>query len=67
MSIRAVILKKEEYQRQMLNGLKRHPNLVLTFAHFGFMSDKPEFVEKLLNEYKTVYFDNVPGPEEFSL
>ena len=58
-------LKKEEYQQQMLNVLKRHPDLVLTFAHFGFMSDKPEFVEKLFNEYKTVYFDNVPGPEEY--
>ena len=33
---------------------KLKDNLVLSFAHFGFMSDKPEFVEKLFNEYKTV-------------
>ncbi len=58
-------LKKEEYQQQMLNVLERHPALIVTFAHFGFMCDKPEFVEDLFNKYKNVYFDNVPGPEEY--
>lgn len=58
-------LQKEEYQQQMYNVLERHPNLVLTFAHFGFMCDKPEFVENMFKKYKTVYLDNVPGPEEY--
>ena len=58
-------LKKEEYRQQLFNVLERHPNLVLTFAHFGFMGDKPELVEKLFNKYDSVYLDTVPAPEEF--
>lgn len=58
-------LAKEEYQNQALNVLKKHPNLILTFAHFGFFCDRPEFVEELIATYKGVHFDNVPGPEEY--
>ena len=58
-------LEKEEYQNQALNVLKKHPNLILTFAHFGFFCDRPEFVEKLIETYQGVHFDNVPGPEEY--
>jgi len=58
-------LKKEEYQNQVYNVLAKHPNLVLTFAHFGFMADKPEFVKELFLKYPNVCLDNVPAPEEY--
>ena len=58
-------LTKWEYQEQALNVLKRHPNLILTFAHFGFFGDKPDLVKDLIKTYPGVHFDNVPGPEEY--
>lgn len=58
-------LPKEEYQKQALNVLEKHPRLKMTFAHFGFFCDKPDFVEQLIKRYENVYFDNVPGPEEY--
>jgi len=58
-------LPKEEYQNAALRILRRHPNLRWTFAHFGFFSDRPVFVEKLLETYPYLMFDNVPAPEEY--
>lgn len=53
------------YKMQAVNVLKKHPNLRLNLAHFGFMSDSPDFVVNLLEKYPTLTFDTVPAPEEY--
>ena len=58
-------LTKAEYREQVERVLKRHPDLIMTIAHFGFMGSEPERVKDLLDTYKTLYFDLVPAPEEY--
>lgn len=53
------------YQNQAINVLKKHPRLKLNLAHFGFMSNSPEYVVELFEKYPTLTFDVVPAPEEY--
>lgn len=53
------------YKMQAVNVLKKHPNLRLNLAHFGFMSDSPDLVVELLEKYPNLTFDNVPATDEF--
>jgi len=64
-SDKSIFLSKKEYQDEIINVLERHPNLLITIAHMGFMGDNPLYVEELLNKYPNLHFDNVPGPEEY--
>ncbi|MBQ8295686.1 MAG: amidohydrolase family protein [Clostridia bacterium] len=56
---------RKYYQDQAVNVLKKHPDLKLNLAHFGFMSDMPDRVVELFNQYPSLCFDTVPAPEEF--
>ena len=58
-------LSKIEYRQQVLNILKKYPNLYIILAHMGFMSDEPDLVENLLNTYPNLRYDVVPAPEEY--
>lgn len=58
-------LQQEAYQNQALNVIKKHPNLNLTLAHFGFLSNQPDYVVSLFEKYPTLKFDIVPAIEEY--
>lgn len=47
----------------VLNVLKRHPKLNITFAHFFFWSEYPERLVNLFETYPNVSIDLVPGSE----
>ncbi len=58
-------LPREEYHQQVFNVLKRHPNLVITLAHMGYLCEYPDLVEEFFETYPNFYLDNVPGPEAY--
>ncbi len=55
---------KELYE-QVFDVIKRHPELKVTFAHFLFLSDRPEVLEYIFNTYKNVDVDITPGMEMY--
>ena len=52
--------------RQIENLLKRHPKLVITFAHFYFLSNDLEYLGKLFDTYPNIAVDITPGIELFT-
>ncbi len=55
----------EELYQQTFNVLKKHPKLNITFAHFFFLSEHPDVLEKLFDTYENVTIDLVPGSEMY--
>ena len=58
-------LSYEDMMSQTLNVLKRHPNLNVTFAHFMFLSERPEVLEALFANYPNLAVDITPGTEMY--
>lgn len=52
-----------EIINSMFNVMERHPNLKLTLAHFGFMSQDYDLAEKFMS-YPNTCFDVTPGGEQ---
>ena len=50
---------------QLLNVLKKHPNLHIIFAHFFFMSKQLDRIGKILDTYPNVMIDLTPGIEMY--
>lgn len=55
----------EEIYRQAYKILENHPNLKVTFAHFFFMSEKPEELARLFEKYPNMCVDLTPGWEMY--
>lgn len=51
--------------RQTFGVLKKHPRLAVTFAHFLFLSDRPEILESIFDHYENVSIDVTPGTEMY--
>ena len=45
--------------------MKKHPLLNVTFAHFFFLSDHPDALEKMFADYKNLTIDITPGTEMY--
>ncbi len=56
----------EEMYGQVYDILERHPKLAVTFAHFFFLSEHPEKLEKLFEKYPNVSIDITPGGEMYA-
>lgn len=56
---------KEELTRQVEHLLEKHPKLVLTLAHFFFLSKNPERLRALFEKYENLAVDITPGGEMF--
>ncbi len=52
--------------KQVDNLLKKHPNLVITFAHFFFLSQDLKRLGELFDTYPNVSVDITPGVELFT-
>lgn len=59
-------LSYEDTYGQVENVLRRHPGLMVTFAHFYFLSGHPERLEDLFARYPHVGVDITPGSEMFA-
>ena len=55
----------EEIYNEDFEMLDKHPRLNVTFAHFFFLSNQPDRVEKIFDKYPNVKFDLTPGWEMF--
>ena len=55
----------EQYQ-QIANLLKKHPNLVITFAHFYFLSNDLKTLATIFDTYPNVSVDLTPGVEMYT-
>ena len=55
----------EEIYRRVYNVLDRFPRLNVTFAHFFFLSEKPEELERLFEKYPNLSIDITPGTEMY--
>ncbi|MDH7602279.1 MAG: amidohydrolase family protein [Armatimonadota bacterium] len=53
----------EQILAEVENVLERHPGLVVTFAHFLFLSNDLPRAANLLDTYDNVHFDLAPGIE----
>lgn len=51
----------DEIFKQVFDVLERHPMLNACFAHFFFLSDEPQRLAGLLDKYKNIAVDVVPG------
>lgn len=58
-------VNNEDQYRQVANVLKKHPNLVVTFAHFYFLSAQLDRLGKMFDDYPNVKVDMAPGIELF--
>lgn len=56
----------EDIYKRVFNVLERHPNLKITFAHFFFYSEHPEWLEELFGKYPNVGIDITPGAEMYN-
>ena len=54
-------LPREEMYNQVFDVLESHPKLNICFAHFFFMEDEPNKLEKLFAKYKNLCVDLAPG------
>lgn len=55
----------ERVYEQVYNVLEKHPALQVTFAHFFFLSEHPEKLEKLFDRYPGATVDLTPGAEMY--
>lgn len=58
-------VNNEDQYSQMLNVLKKHPNLKIIFAHFFFMSKQLDRLSSILDTYPNVMIDLTPGIEMY--
>ena len=56
----------EEIYKTVFNVLDRHPKLKVTFAHFFFYSEHPEWLEEMFEKYPNVGIDITPGAEMYN-
>lgn len=56
----------EEIYKTVFNVLDRHPNLKVTFAHFFFYSEHPEWLVDMFEKYPNVGIDVTPGAEMYN-
>ena len=56
----------EDIYKRVFNVLDRHPNLKVTFAHFFFYSEHPDWLEKMFEKYPNVGVDITPGAEMYN-
>ena len=59
-------LSWEETYAQVYRVLEKHPRLKATFAHFFFLSPKPEKLEEVFTKYPHVGVDITPGAEMYA-
>ena len=59
-------LPYERIYEQLYTVLERHPRLRVTFAHFFFLSGRPEKLEELFSRYPNVCVDITPGAEMYA-
>ena len=52
--------------KQVENLLKKHPNLVITFAHFYFLSNDLKELARLFDLYPNIGVDLTPGVEMYT-
>ncbi|MBE6929090.1 MAG: hypothetical protein E7463_02320 [Ruminococcaceae bacterium] len=57
--------RTEQLYEEMFEVLDRYPGLHVVFAHFFFLSNKPEEAERVLEKYPNVRFDLTPGVEMY--
>jgi len=55
----------DKYYEEVAETLDRHPRLTAIFAHFYFMSDKPEKAQRFLDEHPNVFIDVTAGIEMY--
>lgn len=58
-------LSNKEMFAHTIDVLERHPDLNVTFAHFMFLSNYPDVLEKIFDKYKNVSVDITPGAEMY--
>jgi predicted TIM-barrel fold metal-dependent hydrolase len=58
-------LSREEHYEEVFGMLDKHPNLPVTLAHFFFLSNFPDEVERIFDKYPNVRFDLTPGWEMY--
>ena len=56
----------EEILARVFNVLDRYPRLHITFAHFFFLSDQMEVLERLFEKYPNISLDITPGTEMYT-
>ncbi len=56
----------EEIYESVFNVLKRHSKLKITFAHFFFYSEHPEWLVDLFEKHENVSIDVTPGAEMYN-
>ena len=56
----------EDIYKMVYNVLDRHPKLKVTFAHFFFYSEHPEWLIDLFEKYENVGIDLTPGAEMYN-
>lgn len=59
-------LPYERIYEQLYAILERHPRLRVTFAHFFFLSGRPEKLEELFSRFPNVCVDITPGAEMYA-
>ncbi len=55
----------EQFYDELWGILGKFPRLKLTLAHFGFMSEHPDWAEYFLGDFENTCFDITPGTEMF--
>lgn len=58
-------LPKDELFEDVMQVMKKHPDLHLTLAHFGFTGDNIEQAERFLGGYGHTMFDTTPNHESY--
>lgn len=56
-------INNEKQYQEIENVLRKHPQLKITFAHFFFMSNQLERLDKILSSYPNICIDITPGIE----
>lgn len=52
--------------KQIENVLTKYPNLVITFAHFMFLSNELDYLQSLFDKFKNLRVDITPGIEMYT-
>jgi predicted TIM-barrel fold metal-dependent hydrolase len=58
-------VNNEQQYEEVLNVLKKHPDLKIIFAHFFFLSKQLDRLSEILDKYQNVYVDLTPGIEMY--
>ena len=58
-------LSKQAIYEEMFRRLEKNPRLRVVFAHFFFLSNRPEEAVRVMETYPNVCFDLTPGTEMY--